>query len=142
MYDQIDGVAMGSPLGPALANLFMGHYESRWLQNDSSSNVMFYRRYVDDIFCVFKNEEDVDGFFEFINNQHPNIRLTVEKEVNGKLPFLDVLIELSQQSTFKGDSNCNILIHHLTIMDFSYRKRFSTYLASILQISCFQDNIF
>ena len=24
-YDQVDGVAMGSPLGPVLANLFMGY---------------------------------------------------------------------------------------------------------------------
>ena len=27
-YDQIDGVAMGSPLAPVLANLFMGHHEN------------------------------------------------------------------------------------------------------------------
>ena len=33
VYDQIDGVAMGSPLAPILANLFMGHYEKEWLQN-------------------------------------------------------------------------------------------------------------
>ena len=26
-YDQVDGVAMESPLGPVLANLFMGHKE-------------------------------------------------------------------------------------------------------------------
>ena len=26
-YDQINGVAMGSPLATVLANLFMGHYE-------------------------------------------------------------------------------------------------------------------
>ena len=27
IYDQIDGVAMGSPLAPVLANLFMGYHE-------------------------------------------------------------------------------------------------------------------
>ena len=26
-YDQINGVAMGSPLAPVLASLFTGHYE-------------------------------------------------------------------------------------------------------------------
>ena len=30
-YDQIDGVAMGSPFGPVLVNLFMGYYETMWL---------------------------------------------------------------------------------------------------------------
>ena len=31
-FDQIDGVAMGPSLSPALANLFMGYYEQKWLQ--------------------------------------------------------------------------------------------------------------
>ena len=32
-YDQIDGVVMGSPLAPVLANVFMGHSEKEWLSN-------------------------------------------------------------------------------------------------------------
>ena len=32
-YDQIDGVVMGSPLAPVLANLFMGHNEKLWFEN-------------------------------------------------------------------------------------------------------------
>ena len=30
IYNQIDGVAMGFPLAPVLANIFMGFYESKW----------------------------------------------------------------------------------------------------------------
>ena len=33
LFDQIDGVAMGSPLGPSLANIFMSHLEQRYLAN-------------------------------------------------------------------------------------------------------------
>ena len=33
LYKQIDRVAMGSPLGPTLANAFLCHYEKEWLDN-------------------------------------------------------------------------------------------------------------
>ena len=54
MYDQIDGVAMGSPLAPVLANLFLGHYENIWLNKYQGPSLYFYRRYVDDTFCLFQ----------------------------------------------------------------------------------------
>ena len=31
IYQQIDGVAMGSPLGPLFANIFMSFHEKTWL---------------------------------------------------------------------------------------------------------------
>jgi len=91
-YDQVDGVAMGSPLAPVLANLFMGHHEKIWLEQYRDSQVLFYRRYVDDTFCLFNSEWDADLFFNFINNQHPNLHFTMERESNQVLPFLDVLL--------------------------------------------------
>ena len=36
LYDQTDGVAMGSPLGPSLANIFMSFLENRYLNNCAS----------------------------------------------------------------------------------------------------------
>jgi len=87
-----DGVAMGSPLAPVLANLFMGHHENIWLETYRVSKISFYRRYVDDTFFVFETEQDALLFFDFINTRHPNIRFTMEKEVDHKLPFLDVFI--------------------------------------------------
>ena len=41
-YDQIDGVAMGSPLAPVLAYLFMGHHEKFRLKNFHGSTILFY----------------------------------------------------------------------------------------------------
>ena len=37
LYRQIDGIAMGSPLGPTLANIFMGYLEYRILPEFDSS---------------------------------------------------------------------------------------------------------
>ena len=95
-YDQIDGVAMSSPttplpLAPILSNLFMGHHEKLWLENFQDSETLFHRRYVDDTFCLFHWENQALLFFNYINSRHPNIRFTMEKEIDHKIPFLDVL---------------------------------------------------
>ena len=40
-YDQIDGVAMGPPLGPVLANLFVGYHEQKWLQSFEECELIY-----------------------------------------------------------------------------------------------------
>ena len=40
-YNQIDGVAMGSPLAPVLANIFMGFPESKWLNEYNLNKLKF-----------------------------------------------------------------------------------------------------
>ena len=47
-YNQIDGVAMGSPLAPVLANIFMGFHESKWLNEYNLNKSKFYLRYVEE----------------------------------------------------------------------------------------------
>ena len=57
-YYQVDGVSMGSPLASVLANLFMGHNEKDWIENYKGCKILFYRRYLDDTFCVSEREQD------------------------------------------------------------------------------------
>ena len=53
---------MGSPLAFVLANIFMGFYKSKWLNEYNLNEPKFYLRYVDDILAAFDNEQDSLNF--------------------------------------------------------------------------------
>ena len=84
---------MGSPLGPALANIFMYNFENKWLQDcPHSLKPVFYRRYVDDIFVLFSSLDQAEKFKKCLSSKYPNINFSLEKENEGCLSFLDVNI--------------------------------------------------
>ena len=58
LYKQTDGVVMGSPLGPSLANVFLSYHEKNWLSScPQRFKPAFYRRYVEDIFVLFTSND-------------------------------------------------------------------------------------
>ena len=82
---------MGNPLGPTLANIFLCHHESKWLRDcPIEFKPHLYRRYVDDVFLLFKDRSHVNHFLRYLNSKHPNIKFTSEIEDNGHLNYLDV----------------------------------------------------
>ena len=80
---------MGSPFSPVLANICMSFHESKWLNEYNLNKHKFCVRYVDDILAAFDNEQDS---LKFLNNRHPNIKFTIEKQSNHSIVFLNVLI--------------------------------------------------
>ena len=81
LYKQVDGVAMGSSLGPTLANAFVVHFGKNWLQNCSSDfKPHYYRRYVDDIFVLFTLPKHLEAFRNFLNGPHAIMSFTIESE--------------------------------------------------------------
>ena len=93
LYSQIDGVSMGSCLGPAYANAFLCHHEVSWLNNcPVSFKPLYYRRYVDDTFLIFSHPSHIDRFLQYLNSKHSNIKFSCEIELNNQLSFLDVQI--------------------------------------------------
>ena len=86
LYKQKDGVAMGSPLGPTMANVFLSFYEVKWLEQcPKEFEPVFHRRYVDDIFILFESAEHLSKFRDYFNTHHPNMSFSFEQEKNGKL---------------------------------------------------------
>ena len=53
---------------------------------------MHYRRYVDDVFAIFKNEDEASNFLKYLNTHHKNIQFTMDTESDKKLSFLDVVV--------------------------------------------------
>ena len=119
-YNQIDGIAMGSPLAHVLANIFMGFHESKWLNEYNLNKTKFYLRYFDDILAAFDNEQDSLNFLNFLDSRHPNIKFTIEKQNNHSIAFLDVLIS--------GINNQNLTLQ-------TYHK--STYTGLLLNFNSF-----
>ena len=91
-YDQIDGVAMGSPLGPLFANAFMSNFENKHMEKLHELGVVTLWRFVDDVFATVGSEEQVQSIVDYLNKQHPNIKFTFEREANNRLPFLDTAV--------------------------------------------------
>ena len=97
-YNQIDGVAIVSPLAPVPANIVMRFYESKWLNEYNLSKPKYYLRYVDDFIPASNSEQNSN----FLNNKHPNIKITIEKQINHSIGFLDVKDTFSFVSQIKN----------------------------------------
>ena len=50
---------MVSLLAPVLANILMGFYESKWLNEYNLNKSKFYFKYVNDILTAFDKEQDL-----------------------------------------------------------------------------------
>ena len=61
------------------------------------NNPFLYSRYVDDTFSIFRTEADADQFFLALNSLHPALKLTMKKEADQTLSFLDVKLDKSEK---------------------------------------------
>ena len=126
LYSQIDGVCMGSCLGPTYANVFLCHYENIWLdQCPDNFKPIYYKRYIDDTFLIFKDASHIHLFLDFLNAKHPNIRFTCEIEQNSKLSFLDTeMINDNGQlisSTYRKPTFTGLGLNYLSHSSFIFK---------------------
>ena len=84
VYQQSDGLAMGSPLSGSFSELFMNSLEEQ--MTSTLQSLSYYGRFADDTFLVARNEDMGNYLFRMFNNLHPSIKFTRENADH----FLDI----------------------------------------------------
>ena len=109
----VDGVAMGSLLGPVLADIFMIELEKAILP-ELAECIKHWKRYVDDTISLDKLGT-INYIITKLNSFDSNIQFTFEEEDKGTLPFLDVLIQRKGNSVvitiFQKPTNNDIYLN-------------------------------
>ena len=124
LYEQIDGVAMGSPLGPLLANAFMCSIEDTLEREGKMPK--YYKRFVDDTLTIMPNEASADNFLDILNQCHSSIKFTMEMESNGMLPFLGTQLLNKhthvETKVYVKPTNTGLLLHYKSHIDDRYKR--------------------
>ena len=95
IYTQVEGAAMGSPVSPIVANLFMEWFEEAALRT-FRYEITVWKRYVDDT-IVALCDSLIDLLSEHINSIDPAIQFTREEEDNKTIPMLDTLVRRTDE---------------------------------------------
>ena len=97
LYLQTFGTAMGTPMAPTIANLFMGQLEHRLIAASPWNLVTEqWKRFIDDIALLwFQGEDELIKFIEWLNQQHSTIKFTSNYGI-GNIPYLDVNVSIQE----------------------------------------------
>ena len=113
MYDQTDGVAMGSPLGPLMANVFMCH-----LENSSHATIWCPLCVIDIMMILLLDMPSTVAAADFLttlNGLHLSLKFTMELPADNMISFIG--IEVIKNGTeletcvYREPTNTGLLLH-------------------------------
>ena len=130
VYQQEDGVSMGSCLGPFYANMCLNDLIKEKLIQLKQAGVIYFKRYVDDTFTIIKKDADLKKILNILNSYHPNIQFTKEEEKNNSLAFLDIFItrRMTKMNTWfsttihRKDTFTGLILKYSSFVPFSYKR--------------------
>ena len=136
-YKQKDSVAMGSPLGPTLTNVFLCHFEEQWMSDCPID--------CKNIFLLFSSELHVTKFLNYMNSKHRNFKFTVEREENNSLSFLDIKFFCDtgkfQTSIYRKPTFSGVLTNFESFLPISYKQNLISTLLHRGFMICFSCRI-
>jgi hypothetical protein len=114
-YEQTSGLAMGSPLSPILADLFMEKIKETIEKEDKEKHIKFWKRYVDDVLAIITKEGNPEEILLRANISR-TVKFTLEKEKDGCLPFLHVQITQQEErlliSVYRKKTDSERYLHY------------------------------
>ena len=132
-YQQLDGVAMGSPIGSLMADVIMNHVVDKAFDlTPPSHRPNFFCRNVDDCFAAFPNPVSINIFLINLNNIHNQTQFTKELEIHNSLTFLDVFVEKANSgiktSTYHKSTKTNLLTKYKSFSPPPYERNLVNHL--------------
>jgi hypothetical protein len=100
IYHQKIGLAMGTPIAPLLANIYMYSIETEYMKK-LNIKPLLYNRYIDDIIMILDNNHNPTDFLYGITNDIPSLKFTTIVN-SDRIPFLDLLLYKGKRFKTKG----------------------------------------
>jgi Reverse transcriptase (RNA-dependent DNA polymerase) len=91
-FVQHNGVAMGAPLAPVIADICMAHMETSLMEQLEQIGVCEWHRYVDDTVVLLEPDTNIEDVLHVLNEFQPSIKFTHEPEKDNTIAFLDVQV--------------------------------------------------
>ncbi|XP_023212046.1 uncharacterized protein LOC111614906 [Centruroides sculpturatus] len=95
VYKQRKGVPMGSPMSGLLCELVVRQLEKEVL-GKFMEDIVIYKRYVDDVLIIWKDNRRIEEFLSMINNNKHGLKLKLEQKSHTNIHFLDINIRFKQ----------------------------------------------
>ena len=119
---QTHGTAMGTKMAVAFGNVFMAKIE-KGIISMSKIKPLVWKRYIDDVFCVWHTTEvNIENFVQRANNYHDTIKFTAEIS-DSEITFLDTKVYKGER--FNRESTLDVQTHYKRTETFQYTKFYS-----------------
>ena len=143
LYDQIDGVCMGSSLGPVLANIIMTELEKIILPKLFEDGfIKFYVRYVDDTLVMIK-EDKINEVLNLFNSFDDNLQFTVDTFEDGVVHFLDILVHSDGETdVYSKPTNTGQYSHFTSYTPWGYKISWARALFNRASRICSNNTLF
>jgi len=119
VYHQTQGTAMGTPMAPTYANLFMAAFEQE-SEIPYSDTLLYYRRYIDDVLAIVRGpRSNADKFIQNLNTLHPALKFDAEVS-SSCVSFLDVHLYLKDDPNRPGCTTLQTKVYQKPLNAYQY----------------------